>query len=154
MKEVKFSLKRNCCDCCQPIVDGRNSKTCTKGRKCRDCNGKYPAILHGLQVKKNDKYNLEKEIRKKKADKADSTELISASTRMNQVINMCVVPVKVRSKILNTEVKTWDMLNNCIQGRFVKETLLEKMKVEGKSTIVTVKSLNEDCKHSSLAVDD
>ena len=46
------------------------------------------------------------------------------------------------------------MHDNCSQGRFVKKTLLEKMKVEGKSTTVTVKSLNKDFKHSSLAVDD
>ena len=67
---------------------------------------------------------------------------------------MCVVPVKVRSKISNTEVRTWAMLDNCSQGSFVKKNLLEELKVEGKSTTVTVKTLNGDCKHSSLAVDD
>ena len=36
----------------------------------------------------------------------------------------------------------------------VKKTLLEELKVECKSTTVTVKTLNGDCKHSSLAVDD
>ena len=55
----------------------------------------------------------EKEIRRKEADQADSTGLIYASTKMNQVISMYVVPLKVRSKILNIEVRTWAMLNNC-----------------------------------------
>ena len=46
---------------------------------CRDCNGKDPTILHGLKLKKNGKGKLVKEIRKKEADKADSTGLICAS---------------------------------------------------------------------------
>ena len=32
--------------------------------------------------------------------------------------------------------------------------MLEELKVEGKNTTVTIKTLNGDCKHSSLAVDD
>ena len=32
--------------------------------------------------------------------------------------------------------------------------MLEELKVGGESTTVTVKTLNGDCKHSSLAVDD
>ena len=100
------------------------------------------------KLKKNDKGISEKEIRKKEADKAESTELIFASTKMNQIISMYVVLVKFRSKTSNTEVRTWAMLDNCSQGNFVKKTLLEELKVEGKSTTVTVKTLNGDCKHS------
>ena len=69
--------------------------------------------MHGLQLKKNEKSKLEKEIRKKEADKTDSTELICASTRMNQVISMCVVRAEVQSKISNTEARTWAMFDNC-----------------------------------------
>ena len=47
---------------------------------------------------------------------------------------MGVVPVKVQSKVSNTEVRTWAMLDNCSQGGFVKKTLLEELKLEGKST--------------------
>ena len=127
-----FFKKKLCCGCCQLIGDGHNSKTCTKRRKHRDCDGKHPTILHGLQLKKNDKGKLEKEIRKKEADKADSTGL------------MCVVLVKVQSKISNIAVRTWTLLGNCSQGSFVKKNLLEELKVEGKSTTVTVKTLNGD----------
>ena len=101
-----FFKKKLCYGCCQLIGDGHNSKTCTKRRKCRDCNGEHPTILHGLQLKKNGKGKTEKETRKKEADKADSTGLRCASAKMNQVTSMCVVPVKVRSKISNSEVRT------------------------------------------------
>ena len=149
-----FFKKKLCNGCCQQTGDGHNSKNCTKRRKCRDCDGKYPTTLHGLQLKKNHKSKLEKEIRKKEADKADSTGVTCASTKMNQVISMSVVLVKVQSKISNTEVRTWILLDNCIQGSFLKKTMLEELKIEGKSTTVTVRTLNGDCKHSSLAVND
>ena len=61
-------------------------------------------------------------------------------------------PVKVRSRISKEEFRTKPMLDNSSQGSFVKKPLLKELKVEGKSTTVTVKTLNENCKHSSLAV--
>ena len=87
-------------------------------------------------------------------DKADRTGLTCASTEMNQVIRVCVVPVKVWSKLSNTEIRTWAMLDNYSQGSFVKKILQEELKVEGKNATVTIKTLNGDCKHSSLTVDD
>ena len=50
-----FFKKRLCYVCCHLIGDGDNFKTCTKRRKCRDGDGKHPTILHGLQLKKNDR---------------------------------------------------------------------------------------------------
>ena len=58
------------------------------------------------------------------------------------------------NKVSNTEVRIWAMLDNRSQGNFVKKTLRKELKVEGKSITVIVKTLNEDCKHSSLAVND
>ena len=46
------------------------------------------------------------------------------------------------------------MLDNRSQGSFVKKTLHKELKVEGTSIIVIVKTLNEDCKHPSLTVND
>ena len=46
------------------------------------------------------------------------------------------------------------MLDNRSQGSFVKKTLRKELKVESKSITVIVKTLNEDCKHSSLAIND
>ena len=34
------------------------------------------------------------------------------------------------------------MLDNCSQGSFVKKILLEELKLEGKNTTVTIKTLN------------
>ena len=99
-----FFKKKPCYGWRKRIGDDHNSKTCTKRRKRRDWDGKHPIILHGLQLKKNDKGKSEKDIRKKEADKIDSAGLTYASTKMNYVISMFVVPVKVQSKIWNTDV--------------------------------------------------
>ena len=45
------------------------------------------------------------------------------------------------------------MLDNCSQGGFVKTELLEELEVEGTNTSVTIKTLNGNQKHSSVAVD-
>ena len=66
------------------IDDGHNSKTCSKRRKRRDCNGKHSTTLHGWEIKKNDKGKSKKEITKKEVGKADSTELICASKKKNE----------------------------------------------------------------------
>ena len=112
--------------------------------------------MYGLELKKNGKGKLGKEIRKKEANKPDSkmNQDEPISTKMNQIISMFVVSVKIRSRISNTGVRTWAMLDNFSQGSFVKKSLLEQLKVEGKNAPVTVKTLNGDCKHSSLAVND
>ena len=49
---------------------------------------------------------------------------------------------------------SYSLIGNCSQESFVKKTLCEELKVEGKSTTVTVKTLNGDCKYSTLAVHD
>ena len=88
--------------CCQLIIP-----SCTKRKKYRECDGKYPTTLHGLWVKTNNKSKSEKVIKEKKEIKTNSTGLICASVKINQVITVCVVIFKVRHK-------------NCSQGNFVK----------------------------------
>ena len=50
IKECDELQKATSYGCCQLIGDGHNSKTCTKRRKCRDCNGKHPTILPRLKT--------------------------------------------------------------------------------------------------------
>ena len=76
-----------------------------------------------------------------------------ASSRMSQVMSMCVVPVKMKIKGSQGVVKTWAMLDNCSQGSFVKTNLFEVLKVSGIQTSVTIKTLNGDYKHSTIVVD-
>ena len=80
--------------------------------------------MYGLQLKKNGKGKLGNEIRKKEANKADSkmNQDEPISTKMNQIISMFVVSVKIRSRISSTGVRTWAMLDN-FSFKFRKEKL-------------------------------
>ena len=129
-----------------------SSKNCTKRRKCNVCKGGHPRSLHGFQLQQKDKKS-EKESEEKEPLKSNSTGVNCAEAKFNQVISMCVVPVHIRHKKSNIVVRTLAMLDNCSQGSFVKTELLEKLEVEGTNTSVTIKTLNGNQKHSSVAVD-
>ena len=148
-----FFQKKLCYGCCKRISNGDNSKSCKKRRKCKHYKGTHPTVLHAFKIKSKErskqgqdgKENVERENR--------SASVNCVSSRMNQVISMCIVPVKVRIKGSQAAVNTCAMLDNCSQGRFVKTKLLEELKVSGIKTAVTIKTLNGDYKHSTIAVD-
>ena len=58
------------------------------------------------------------------------------------MVSICVVPLIVKHKNSSREVKTFAMLDNCSQGNFVKEDLLKKLKIGGRVTSISIKTLN------------
>ena len=50
-------------------------------------------------------------------------------------------------------MKTFAMLDNCSQGTFVKEDLLKKLKIGGRATSISIKTLNGENTFQSHAVD-
>ena len=66
---------------------------------------------------------------------------------------MCVVPVTVKHKNFSREVKTFAMLDTCSEGTFVKEDLLKKLKIGGKATSISIKTLNGENTFQSHAID-
>ena len=58
------------------------------------------------------------------------------------MVSMCVVLVTVRHKNSSREVKTFAMPDNCSQGTFVKEDLLNQLKISGRATSISIKTLN------------
>ena len=154
MKEARcFVKKKLCYGCCKPINDRRNSKTCKKRRKCKHCEGTHPTVLHGYKIKLKERSKQGQDSKENAEGENRSTSVNCTSSRMNQVISICVVPVKVRINRSQGVVTTWAMLDNCSQGSFVKTNLLEELRVSGIKTSVTIKTLNGDYKHSTIAVD-
>ena len=149
-----FFKKKLCYGCCNPMSNGHNSKSCKKRRKCKHCEGTHPTVLHGFKIKSKERSKQGQDGKENAEGENRSASVNCGSSRMNQVISMCIVPVKVRIKGSQGAVKTCAMLDNCSQGRFVKTKLLEELKVSGIKTAVTIKTLNGDYKHSStIAVD-
>ena len=46
------------------------------------------------------------------------------------VISICVVPIKISHQNCKKTIRTYAMLDNCIQGSFIKQDLLKKLGVE------------------------
>ena len=66
------------------------------------------------------------------------------------VISMCVVPVKVKYKDSNSVYNTLSMLDNYIQGYFLKSILKKNFGIKGHKTSVSVRTLTGE---KTFAVD-
>ena len=66
---------------------------------------------------------------------------------------MCVIPVKVKYKDSNSVYSTFAMLDNCSQGCFVNSSLVKNLRIKGRKTSVSVKTLTGERIHTSFAVD-
>ena len=148
-----FFKKKLCYGWCKPISDGHNSKSCKKQRKCKHCEGTHLTVLHGFKIKSKEGNKQGQDDKKNAEGENRSASVNCASSRMNQVMSMCVALVKMKIKGSQGVVKTWAMLDNFSQGSFVKTNLFEVLKVSGIQTSVTIKTLNGDYKHSTIAVD-
>ena len=58
------------------------------------------------------------------------------------MINMCVVPVKVKHEHGANEVTIYAMLDNCSQGSFICDSLVKKLGVTGSKTTINLKTLH------------
>ena len=148
-----FFKKKLCYGWCKPISDGHNSKSCKKQRKCKHCEGTHLTVLHGFKIKSKEGNKQGQDDKKNAEGENRSASVNCASSRMNQVMSMCVALVKMNIKGSQGVVKTWAMLDNFSRGSFVKTNLFEVLKVSGIQTSVTIKTLNGDYKHSTIAVD-
>ena len=55
---------------------------------------------------------------------------------------MCILPIDIYCDKTNSQVQTYAMLDNCSQGTFIKESLINHLKISGLTTSITVKVLN------------
>ena len=58
------------------------------------------------------------------------------------IISLCVVPVKLHYKYSCRMVKTYALLEDGIQGSFIKDDVLKDLNATGVQTTVAVKTLN------------
>ena len=65
---------------------------------------------------------------------------------------MSVVPVQMCHPDSNKVIDTYAMLDNCSQGKFEKEEIIEALGTTGVETRVTVKTLNGDISQMTTAV--
>ena len=144
--------------CYNPVSSNHSAKTCSKRIICKECKN-YPTALHGYQYKKqksepgkNDDKKKEETQLSNRCTEIEDFSNVSINQETNMV-SMCVVPVIVKHKNSSREVKTFAMLDNCSQRTFVKEDLLKKLKIGGRATSISIKTLNGENTFQSHAVD-
>ena len=134
-----------------------NARTCNDREICHICKKKYPTGLHGYNPKqkaRDDNFSASEVTQNVtfKNNCAKFDDLSCSASCSDEIVSMCIVPVKIRYVNKRKEVITYALLNNCSQGTFV-EDITHKLEVPGARTKITVKTLNSGQTHLSTAVD-
>ena len=143
--------KRLCYGCLEEISKEHNAKSCSNRRQCKVCNGRHPTILHGIKIeKKKSKKGTDKVAATPKSQ--DEVKCTSINTGSN-VINMCTVPVKIKGSSSNKVIYTYALLDSCSQGTITLDQLRDHLRIPGRETSVTIKTINGEIKSPSKAID-
>ena len=121
--------KRLCYGCYLPVSAEHTAKTCKKRRVCKICAMKHPTRLHGYVPRwkvggaaDNSKDGDSDTVKTNFAE----MDVKSASANMaSKIISMCVAPIKITHAETKREVSTFAMLDNCSQGSFIKNNIIE-----------------------------
>ena len=147
-------LKKNklCYRCYREIT---STHTCNNGRVCKVCQGKHLSGLHGykMKIKKTSDDDTYKAGEQPEAMKNNCAGIKNVATVVGEIISMCVVPVRLRHRNSQKEVKTFTLLDSCSQDTFVTEQILKELDVTGVKTSINIKTLNGNQKFSSTLVD-
>ena len=139
------------------ITVDHNARTYSNRRICKICNQKHPTGLHGYVPKRRGGSNINATTPAANSIENDnlgvgSVPVVKIFTEMDmkcatagiptKIISVCVVPVKVGHVGTKKEVSTLAMLDNCSQGKFMKESFKKKFGVTGRNTRIMIKTLN------------
>ena len=154
MKKKK-KKKKLCYGCYREITSTHTARTCNNKRVYKVCQGKHPSVLHGYKIKskKTSDDDKDKTGEQPGAMKSNCAGIKTVVTLVGEVINMCVVSVRIRHCNSQKEVKTSALLDSCSQGTFVTEQILKELDVIGVKTSINIKTLNGNQKVSSTLVD-
>ena len=89
------------------------------------CKENYPTGLHGYKPKSKESVTGGSLSREEKSTDSGRKIACASTTTQEDVISMCVVPVKVKHKDSNFVYSTFALLDNCSQGCFVKASLMK-----------------------------
>ena len=110
----------------------------------RDCF----AGMHGYVKKASEEYTEYKDATK------DTVKCASVKGKLGtEVITMCVVPVWVGRRNYREMVKTYATLDNCSQGSFIKNQIIEDLGILATKLKLTLKTLTGEKAEDTEAVD-
>ncbi len=123
-----FLFKAKMCFCCYSKDHLANK--CNTKRICKTCGESHPTGLHGVSFK--------------------------VSVVQQGGSAMCIVPVRLRHKTWeNKEIEVYAMLDECSEGTFISESLLDELEdVTKRKTSVIVETVNHKGVVDAYAVKD
>ena len=84
----------------------------------------------------------------------DTVKCASVKGKLDtEVISICVVPVWVGHRNSRKMVKTYAMLDNCSQGSFIKDEIIEDLGIPGTKLKLSPKAVNGEKSEDTEAVD-
>ena len=101
-------------------------------------------LVHQMEHKKNVTF---------KSNCAKFDDISCSASCSDEIVSICIAPVKIRYVNKRKEVTKYTLMNNCSQGTFVREDVIHKLVASGTRTKITVKALNGGQTHISTAID-
>ena len=159
-KRSKFlAQKKLCYGCYKPNLMSHYAKTCNDRRICQICKKNHPTGLHGYTPKQkaeDDNSGVLDGTQKKevtfKSNCSKFDDVNCSASCSDEIVSMCIVPVKIRYVNKRKEVTTSALLDNCAQGA-KREDIIHKLEASGARTKITVKTMNGGQTHLSTAAD-
>ena len=97
-------------------------KSCKNRGTCKICKDKQSTGLYGFRFKRKSKSNDGTNATDPTVN-SNCADVSCAAATISQVINMCLVPVRVKHSDSDKKVKTIALLDTCSQGKLVTEDL-------------------------------
>ena len=127
-KRSKFlAQKKLCYGCYKPILMSHNAKTRSDRQICQICKKKHPTGLHGhtpKQKAEDDNFCASNGMQKNVtlgSNCANFDNVSCSASCSDEIVSICIFPVKLRYVSKRKEVTTYALFDNCSQGTFVRE---------------------------------
>ena len=133
--------------CYEPISKDYSRRNYKRRRICCVCKENHSTGLHGYKPKCIESVPRGSQNNEVKSTDSGRKIACASTTIQEDVISMCVVPVKEKHKDSNFVYSTFAMLGNCSQGCFAKASLIKALQIRGQKTSITVKSLTGEDNH-------
>ena len=121
------------------MTENHNTKSCKQRLVCRLCFELHQTEMHSCMKKKSNEDHDNAQLRK---SEIDTLKCASVNEKLEaEVINMCIAAILVRHKKSRQIVKTCSMLDKFNQGPFIKEEIIEELRITGRKLKLILKTV-------------
>ncbi|XP_066929138.1 uncharacterized protein [Clytia hemisphaerica] len=163
----KYVFNHRLCFCC--LQPNHTARECRSKKTCKVCRMSHPTSLHAPRrrfppptatpqpnVSPTPPPNVPPTLPPRTDDKIDNVEQ-SFSNKCTDIhensVSVSVVPVWLyHSSNPTKKVSTYALLDSCSQGSFITEDIMNDLNLNGISTTITIKTLNNEASEPSFAV--